>query len=57
MLMGDATNTIPSLRVQSDAFNRRVLRDELIRECIRANTAGPQPQERAAARPTRRSGN
>lgn len=43
----DQTNTTPSLRVQSDAFNRRVLREELIRDCIRANTAGPQPQDRA----------
>lgn len=57
MLMGDATNTIPSLRVQSDAFNRRVLRDELIRDCIRANAAGPRPQDRSAAPPARRSGN
>ena len=44
----DQTNTIPSLRVQSDAFNRRVLREELIRECIRANTAGPRPTDRSA---------
>ncbi|MBP0462949.1 hypothetical protein J5Y09_03420 [Roseomonas sp. PWR1] len=43
----DATNTIPSLRVQSDAYGRRVLREELIRDCIRANTAGPRPQDRA----------
>lgn len=56
MLMGDATNTIPSLRIQSDAFNRRVLRDELIRDCIRANTAGPRPQDRPAAPPARQSG-
>ncbi|MBR0671871.1 hypothetical protein [Neoroseomonas soli] len=45
----DQTNTIPSLRVQSDAFNRRVLREELIRDCIRANTAGPQPTDRTPA--------
>lgn len=51
----DQTNTTPSLRVQADAFNRRVLREDLIRECIRANTAGPQPQDRAqpAPRPRR----
>lgn len=47
----DQTNTIPSLRVQSDAFNRRVLREDLIRDCIRANTAGPAPQDRAAPPP------
>lgn len=46
MFMTDATNNVPTLRVQSDAFNRRVLREDLIRECIRANTAGPQPQDR-----------
>ncbi len=45
MLQGDATNNIPTLRVQSDAFNRRVLREDLIRDCIRANTAGPRPQD------------
>jgi len=45
----DQTNTIPSLRVQSDAFNRRVQREELIRDCIRANTAGPRPTDRAPA--------
>ncbi|MBB5690923.1 hypothetical protein FHS88_003066 [Roseomonas alkaliterrae] len=50
----DQTNTIPSLRVQSDAFQRRQLREELIRDCIRANTAGPRPQDRRA--PARRSG-
>jgi hypothetical protein len=44
----DQTNNIPSLRVQSEAFNRRVLREDLIRECIRANTAGPQPQDSTA---------
>jgi hypothetical protein len=43
----DATNSIPSLRAQSDAYGRRVLREDLIRECIRANTAGPAPQDRA----------
>jgi hypothetical protein len=41
----DATNLIPSLRVQSDAYGRRVLREEMIRDCIRANTAGPRPQD------------
>mgnify|MGYP005843568385 CR=1 FL=1 len=44
----DQTNLIPSIRQQSDAFNRRVQREELIRECIRANTAGPAPQDRSA---------
>lgn len=48
MFMTDQTNNIPTLRVQSDQFNRRVLREDLIRECIRANTAGPQPQDPAA---------
>ncbi len=52
MLLGDATNTIPTLRVQADAYGRRVLREDLIRECIRANTAGPRPQDQAA--PARR---
>ncbi|WP_137123724.1 hypothetical protein [Roseomonas sp. HF4] len=47
----DATNLIPSLRVQSDAYGRRVLREDLIRDCIRANTAGPAPQDRAAPAP------
>lgn len=50
----DQTNTIPSLRVQSEAFQRRQLREELIRDCIRANTAGPRPQDRSP--PARRSG-
>lgn len=50
----DQTNTIPSLRVQSDAFQRRQLREDLIRDCIRANTAGPRPQDRSP--PARRSG-
>lgn len=45
----DQTNTIPSLRAQSDAYNRRVLREELIRDCIRANTAGPRPVDRTPA--------
>lgn len=45
MFMTDQTNNIPTLRVQSDQFNRRVLREELIRDCIRANTAGPRPQD------------
>ncbi|BDG72506.1 hypothetical protein [Roseomonas fluvialis] len=48
MFMTDQTNNIPTLRVQADQFNRRVLREDLIRECIRANTAGPQPQDPAA---------
>jgi hypothetical protein len=45
MLQGDATNNIPTLRIQADAYNRRVLREDLIRECVRANTAGPRPQD------------
>jgi hypothetical protein len=53
----DQTNTIPSLRVQSDAFNRRQLREELIRDCIRANTGGPQPQDRTRPATTRRTRN
>jgi hypothetical protein len=48
MFMTDQTNNIPTLRVQADQFNRRVLREDLIRECIRANTAGPRPQDPAA---------
>lgn len=44
MFMTDATNNIPTLRVQSDAFNQRSRREELTRECIRAAQAGPQPQ-------------
>lgn len=43
MFMTDATNNIPTLRVQSDAFNQRSRREELTRECIRAAQAGPQP--------------
>lgn len=53
MFMTDQTNNIPTLRVQSDAFNRRVLREDLIRECIRANTAGPRPQDPPPATPPR----
>jgi hypothetical protein len=48
MFTTDQTNNIPTLRVQADQFNRRVLREELIRDCIRANTAGPAPQDPAA---------
>lgn len=47
MFMTDQTNNIPTLRVQADQFNRRVEREQLIRDCIRANTAGPQPQDPA----------
>ena len=49
MFMTDATNNIPTLRVQSDAYNRRSRREELTRECIRAAQAGPQPQDPAPA--------
>jgi hypothetical protein len=49
MFMTDATNNIPTLRVQSDAYNARSQREELTRECIRAAQAGPQPQDAAAA--------
>ena len=49
MFMTDATNNIPTLRVQSDAYNARSQREELTRECIRAAQAGPQPQDPAAA--------
>lgn len=54
----DQTNMIPSLRVQSDAFNAQVMRQEMIRDCIRTNTAGRQPQNPAppAATATRRRG-
>jgi len=51
----DATNLIPSLRAQSDAYGRRVLREEMIRDCIRANTAGPRPQDPAPAPRGRRN--
>jgi hypothetical protein len=44
----DQTNLIPSFRAQADAFYRQVRREELIRDCIRANTAGPAPRDRAA---------
>lgn len=50
MFMTDATNNIPTLRVQSDAYNQRSRREELVRECIRAAQAGPQPVD-----PTRTS--
>lgn len=50
MFMTDATNNIPTLRVQSDAYNARSQREELARECIRAAQAGPRPQDAAAAR-------
>ena len=54
MFMTDATNNIPTLRVQSDAYNRRSQRDNLIRECIRAAQAGPQPVDPAAPASTTR---
>ena len=54
MFMTDATNNIPTLRVQSDAFNRRSEREELTRECIRAAQAGPQPVDPAAPASTTR---
>lgn len=49
MFQTDATNNIPTLRVQSDAYNQRSRRDELTRECIRAAQAGPQPVDRSTA--------
>lgn len=52
----DQTNMIPSLRVQSDAFNAQVLRQEMIRDCIRANAGRQQPRAAtppAAATPRR----
>ena len=54
MFMTDATNNIPTLRVQSDAYNARSQREELARECIRAAQAGPRPQD--AATTTRGTG-
>jgi hypothetical protein len=48
MFTTDQTNNIPTLRVEADRFNRRVLREDMIRDCIRANTAGPRPQDPAA---------
>ena len=53
MFMTDATNNIPTLRVQSDAFNQRSRREELTRECIRAAQAGPQPVDASAQSGTR----
>ena len=58
MFMTDATNNIPTLRVQSDAYNARSQREQLARDCIRAAQAGPRPQDPAAAtRTTRGRGN
>ena len=54
MFMTDATNNIPTLRVQSDAFNQRSRREELTRECIRAAQAGPQPVDPSAPATTTR---
>lgn len=54
MFMTDATNNIPTLRVQSDAFNQRSRREELTRECIRAAQAGPQPVDPSAPAGTTR---
>lgn len=54
MFMTDATNNIPTLRVQSDAYNRRSEREELIRDCIRAAQAGPQPVDPSAPASTTR---
>lgn len=48
MFMTDATNNIPTLRVQSDAYNARSQREQLARECVRAAQAGPRPQDPAA---------
>ena len=56
MFMTDQTNNIPTLRIQADQYNRRVLREDLIRECIRANTAGPRPQDPATPAPRGRRG-
>ncbi len=53
MFMTDATNNIPTLRVQSDAFNQRSQREDLTRECIRAAQAGPQPVDPSAPAGTR----
>jgi hypothetical protein len=55
MFMTDATNNIPTLRVQSDAYNRRSEREELIRECIRNAQAGPQPVDPASTTRGRRN--
>ena len=57
MFMTDATNNIPTLRVQSDAYNARSQREELARECIRAAQAGPRPQDPTSARTTGGRGN
>ncbi len=53
MFMTDATNNIPTLRVQSDAYAQRSRREELTRECIRAAQAGPQPVDPTPSSTTR----
>ena len=53
MFMTDATNNIPTLRVESDRYNQRSRREELTRECIRAAQAGPQPVDPSAPTTTR----
>jgi hypothetical protein len=55
MFMTDATNNIPTLRVQSDAYNARSQREELTRECIRAAQAGPRPQDATTTTRTTRT--
>jgi hypothetical protein len=57
MFMTDATNNIPTLRVQSDAYNARSQREELARECVRAAQAGPNPQDASRTRTTSGRGN
>ena len=54
MFMTDATNNIPTLRVQSDAYNQRSRREDLTRDCIRAAQAGPQPVDPSAPASTTR---
>ena len=41
----DYGQTWKSLRANLPWGSTRVLREDLIRECVRANTAGPRPQD------------
>lgn len=46
--------SIPSIRAQSDSMGQRIMRDRLVEDCIRRNTAGPAPVDRRSAPAPRR---
>lgn len=46
--------SIPTVRAETDRLGQQFERDRIMRECIRARTAGPAPTDRAPAPSTRR---